>query len=92
VYIFEVRNLMKRIIDLGIELSYSITTCIKDECNEKHDSPDSLRYSWRTVLCFMLGNWCCRMFGSILVKRLRVRLRTVFAQYILMTTHSIRRL
>jgi hypothetical protein len=33
--IFEVRNLMKRIIDLGIELSYSITTCIKDECNEK---------------------------------------------------------
>jgi hypothetical protein len=27
---------MERIIKLRIELGYSITTCIKDECDEEH--------------------------------------------------------
>jgi len=27
---------MERIIELRIELNYSITTCIKDGCDEKH--------------------------------------------------------
>jgi hypothetical protein len=27
---------MKRIIKLRIELGYSITPCIKDECDEEH--------------------------------------------------------
>jgi transposase-like protein len=36
VYSLEVRNLMERIIKLRIELGYSITTCIKDECDEEH--------------------------------------------------------
>jgi len=35
VYSLEIRNLMERIIQLRID-SYSITTCIKDECDEEH--------------------------------------------------------
>jgi hypothetical protein len=35
VYSLEVRNLMERIIKLRMD-SYSITTCIKDECDEEH--------------------------------------------------------
>ena len=36
VYSIEVRNLMERIIKLRID-SYSITTCIKDKCDEEHE-------------------------------------------------------
>jgi hypothetical protein len=36
VYSLEVGNLIERIIKLRIELGYSVTTCIKDECDEEH--------------------------------------------------------
>ena len=36
VYSLEIRNLIERIIQLRIGLNYSITTCIKDECDEEH--------------------------------------------------------
>jgi hypothetical protein len=33
---------MERIIRLRIELGYSITTCIKDECDEEHADSKSI--------------------------------------------------